>query len=89
MSATSRPFARAGLVQPLLALAVLSGGVVLVEPAPYDLLMCGTLVVGPLLLWPSFRPSLALPLLLAALLVLANGISIVLSPETGADLARK
>ncbi|MCA9655955.1 MAG: O-antigen ligase family protein [Myxococcales bacterium] len=86
MSEPSHPLAPPGLVQPLLGLAVLTGGVVLMEPAPYDLLMCGALVVGPMFLWPSFRPSLALPLLLAALLVLANGISIVLSPDLGRSL---
>lgn len=82
MSAPPRP----GLVHVLLSLTVLTGGVVLVEPAPYDLLMVVTMGSGPLLLWPSLRSSLALPLLLSALLMLANGISIVLSPDLGRSL---
>ncbi len=75
------------LLRALLGLTVLTGGVVLFEPAPYDLLMCITLAVGPLLVWPSLRPSLALPHLMVALLLLANGISMVLAPDLGRGLA--
>ncbi|MCH9680057.1 MAG: O-antigen ligase family protein [Deltaproteobacteria bacterium] len=81
------PPAAVATLRLLLVLTVVTGGVVLVEPAPYDLLLCLTLAVGPLLVWPSLRTSLALPHLLAALLLLANGISMVLAPELGRGLA--
>ncbi|MCA9705942.1 MAG: O-antigen ligase family protein [Myxococcales bacterium] len=71
----------------LLALVVVCGGVVWIEPAPYDLLLVGALLVGPLLAWPSLRPSLALPYLLAALLLLASGASLVLMPDLRHGLA--
>lgn len=69
------------LVHVLLAVTVATGGVVMMEPAPYDLLLVATIALGPLLAWPSMRPSLALPYLLAALLLLANGASMLLMPD--------
>jgi hypothetical protein len=68
----------------LLAVVVATGAWVRWEPAPYDLLMLATLGLGPLLVWPSLRASLVLPGVLAALLGLANGISLTLA----SDLAR-
>lgn len=68
----------------LLALTVVTGAWVRWEPAPYDLLMLATLGLGPLLVWPSLRASLALPATLLVLLGLANGVSLVLAT----DLAR-
>lgn len=72
---------RPSLVHVMLAVTVATGAVVRIEPAPYDLLMITTMGLGPLLLWPSARASLALPGSLAALLLLANGISLVLVPD--------
>jgi len=71
------------LVHALLGLTMLTGGVVMLEPAPYDLLLAATVGIGPLLAWPSIRPSLALPYLLGALLLLANGVSMVLMADLG------
>ncbi|MEM9462226.1 MAG: O-antigen ligase family protein [Myxococcota bacterium] len=84
---SSAPFApRSSLVHVMLALTVATGAIVRVEPAPYDLLMVLTLGLGPWLLWPSARASLLLPGVLAALLLLANGISLVLTPALGHSL---
>jgi len=69
------------LVHALVGLTVLTGGVVMIEPAPYDLLMAAAVVVGPWLCWPSVRPTLGLPIALAALLLLANGASMVLMAD--------
>lgn len=84
MSAIPAP--RSSLVHVMLAVTVATGAIVRIEPAPYDLLMVVTLGLGPLLLWPSSRASLALPGLLAALLLLANGLSLVLAPDLGHSL---
>lgn len=73
-SATTRPFT---LVHALLACTMLLGAVVVIEPAPYDLLLAGTIVVGPLLAWPTARATLLVPLMLGALLLLANLASMV------------
>ena len=77
---------RSSLVHGMLAVTVATGAVVRMEPAPYDLLMVITMGLGPLMLWPALRPSLLLPGLLAGLLLLANGISLVLAPELGHGL---
>lgn len=70
----------------LLAITVATGALVRWEPAPYDLLMLGTLGLGPLLVWPSLRTSLALPGALAAVLLLANGVSLVAAEDLGRGL---
>lgn len=67
----------------LLAITVATGAWVRWEPAPYDLLMLATLGLGPLLVWPSLRPSLVLPLVLAAVLLFANGLSLVVAEDLG------
>lgn len=69
------------LVHALLAITVLTGAVVRMEPAPYDLLMLLTMGLGSLLVLPRLRPSLALPGLLAAAFLLANAISLTLAAE--------
>ena len=66
-----------------LAIVVATGAWVRWEPAPYDLLMLATLGLGPLLVWPSLRASLVLPLGLAAVLLLANGLSLVVAEDLG------
>jgi hypothetical protein len=71
------------LVHLLLGVTVATGAWVRWEPAPYDLLMLATLGLGPLLVWPSLRASLVLPGVLAALVGLANGISLVLASDLG------
>lgn len=65
----------------LLAITVATGAWVRWEPAPYDLLMLATLGLGPLLVWPSLRASLVLPMVLAAVLLLANGLSLVVAED--------
>lgn len=65
----------------LLAITVATGAWVRWEPAPYDLLMIATLGLGPLLVWPSLRASLVLPMVLAAVLLLANGLSLVVAED--------
>jgi hypothetical protein len=67
----------------LLAITVATGAWVRWEPAPYDLLMLATLGLGPLLVWPSLRASLALPMVLVAVLLFANGISLVVAEDLG------
>lgn len=69
-----------------LAIVVATGAWVRWEPAPYDLLMLATLGLGPLLVWPALRASLVLPLGLAAVLLLANGLSLVVAEDLGRGL---
>lgn len=71
----------------LLAITVATGAWVRWEPAPYDLLMIATLGLGPLLVWPSLRASLVLPMVLAAVLLLANGLSLVVAEDLGRGTA--
>jgi len=70
----------------LVAITVATGAFVRWEPAPYDLLMLATLGLGPLLVWPSLRASLALPMVLVAVLALANGISLMVVEDLGRGL---
>jgi O-antigen ligase len=70
----------------LLAIVVATGAFVRWEPAPYDLLMLATLGLGPLFVWPSLRSSLALPMVLAGVLFLANGVSLVVAEDLGRGL---
>ena len=70
----------------LLAIAVATGACVRWEPAPYDVLVLATLGLGPLLVWPSLRSSLVLPMVLCALLALANGVSLVFAEDLGRGL---
>ncbi|MCX4246334.1 O-antigen ligase family protein [Paraliomyxa miuraensis] len=80
----SRPGGPApGLVHGLLALTVVSGFVVRMEPAPYDLAMVATVGLGSLVVLPRLRPSLVLPGVLVALLLLANAISLTLVVNLG------
>ena len=65
----------------LVAITVATGAWVRWEPAPYDVLMLATLGLGPLLVWPSLRASLVLPMALVAVLALANGISLVMAED--------
>jgi hypothetical protein len=68
-------------VHVMLAATVATGALVRWEPAPYDLAMLVTLGLGPLLVWPSLRASLALPGVLTVALLLANGASLVVAED--------